>query len=176
MLLFVVVLGCERADDISEMPAVQRIMKPSCIRLVSPVFVVELTERRSSTNERTRIRIAPPGTLFAPMSVEDYRSGKAEVLDLTRVLAVLEPPVTLRPVEAWSLVSFEGRLLAIMARVEGGELSGQVVDVASLLSPWWKVSLSDGVLQPVESKDLEGVPLLIPKYAKECEPEGQGAQ
>ncbi|KAB2958431.1 MAG: hypothetical protein F9K16_13380 [Thermoanaerobaculia bacterium] len=110
------------------------------------------------------------------MSVEDYRSGKAEVLDLTRVLAVLEPPVTLRPVEAWSLVSFEGRLLAIMARVEGGELSGQVVDVASLLSPWWKVSLSDGVLQPVESKDLEGVPLLIPEYAKECEPEGQGAQ
>jgi hypothetical protein len=176
VLLLVLLIGCERAEDISAKPAGRPIMRVRCIRLLAPVFVVERSERLSKMDERTRIRVAPPESLFAPMSIEDYRSGKVQKSDGARVVAILESRTELTPVEVWSLASFEISMLSVMARVEQGELAGRIVDATDLLSTPWKVYLGDGQLHAVEARELRGVPLLIPEYAKECEPEGQGAQ
>jgi len=176
LLLLLVFLGCEKADDISATAAAEPIMKLRCICLVAPVFVVERSERLSSMDERTRIRVAPPGTLFAPMSIAEYRSGAVRKSFGARVIAVLESGTELTPVEVWSLASFEISMLAVMARVDEGEFSGRIVDATDLLSTPWKVYLGDGVLHALEATELKGVPLLIPEFAQECEPEGQGAR
>jgi hypothetical protein len=110
------------------------------------------------------------------MSIEEYRSGAELESHGARVVSILESGATLTPIAVWSLNFFEGDLLAVMAGVNGGELSGRVVDATDLLSTPWVVFLGDGEIHAVEARELRGVPLLIPEYAKECEPEGQGAQ
>ncbi|MCP4203905.1 MAG: hypothetical protein GY769_18465 [bacterium] len=159
--------GCLKFEqvDISDYPDVP-FLAGRCIELQQPMFLVKRNE--NNLEPQVRNALVRPGKLFAPFSVDEYRSGDYEPDDLSEVLRLIEAGSRIQLDRVWDLEAFEGSIPALTAQMEH---DGQTltVNVIRILDDVWYSALDKGELHPTERAEVAGREILDARYARFCD-------
>ena len=173
-LLFLLT-GCFKFEqvDISDYPDVPD-LAGRCVELQQPMFLVKQTASSVQFRELTEHQLVRPGELFAPFSVDEYRSGSYKPDDLAEVLRLIEAGTRIRLDRVWDLEAFEGSTAALTASIKN---DGQAltVDVIEILDEMWMLALDKGELHELEREEVAGRDVLDARFARFCDEEAEAA-
>jgi hypothetical protein len=166
--LIVLIQGCTQTtpEDISDRPDVP-LLAGRCVEIVQPMLLVRRTTKVVDSEELTRFHLARFGELFAPFTVDEYRSGEYEPSPSAEPLQLVELGARMSIDRVWDLKGFEGSVPVLTASFEhSGAIL--VVNVVGILDDDWYRALDKGELSQLERQEVAGKGILDARFARFC--------
>ncbi|MGB6338133.1 MAG: hypothetical protein WBG96_21215 [Thermoanaerobaculia bacterium] len=159
--------GCARKVEITSNSA-SSVLDGKCIEIQEPVFLIKVEEGEIDFPEVSQVRLAPPGSLFAPSGDSTFEVG-AEGFDPTvERLSIVRSGTQFQVERVWSLQFFDGDSLVVLARIPTDNRGLVVADVSELVHELWAIDLADGEISAMERKELAGKHVLDKRFAEFC--------